>query len=92
LGLFQARERVLLELLSMKVQRISLEGVSITEALMASSQLVQDLGKAFSERIVLDSILKVEDLQPAGSLKDVLGLLRKLYVLSTAEESPVFLR
>ncbi|CAM6056660.1 unnamed protein product [Sphagnum tenellum] len=92
LGLFQARERVLLELLSMKVQRISLEGLSITEALMANYQLVQDLGKAFSERIVLDSFLKVEDLQPAGSLKDVLGLLRKLYVLSTAEESPVFLR
>jgi hypothetical protein len=34
-----------------------------------NSQLVQDLGKAFSERIVLDSFLKVEDLQPAGSLK-----------------------
>ncbi|CAK9863357.1 unnamed protein product [Sphagnum jensenii] len=44
---------------------------------------------AFSERTVLESILGAEDLQTSGHLKDVLGLIRTLYVLSAADQAPV---
>jgi acyl-CoA oxidase len=41
---------------------------------------------------VLESILAAEELQMAGPLKDVLGLLRTLYMLSAVDEGPAFLR
>lgn len=58
---------------------------------LQSYQLAEDLGKAFSERIVLESTLAAEQ-QAAGSMQRVLGLLRTLYVLSAADEGAVFLR
>jgi len=57
-----------------------------------SYQLAEDLGKAFSERLVLESTLAAEQQAEAGSMKQVLGLLRTLFVLSVADEGAVFLR
>ncbi|KAH8932954.1 hypothetical protein BDL97_18G006000 [Sphagnum fallax] len=92
LALFQLRERNLLELLSAKVKKFLSKGLSMTDAVIASYQLAEHLGVAFSERTVLESILAAEELQMAGPLKDVLGLLRTLYMLSAVDEGPAFLR
>uniref|UniRef100_A0A7I4CTY5 Acyl-coenzyme A oxidase n=1 Tax=Physcomitrium patens TaxID=3218 RepID=A0A7I4CTY5_PHYPA len=91
LALFQLRERGLLELLTSQVTTLVLKGVSMTDAVISGYQVAEDLGQAFSERSVLESFLKVEQ-QTTGSMKDILGLLRSLYVLSSADETPVFLR
>ncbi|BBN04025.1 acyl-CoA oxidase [Marchantia polymorpha subsp. ruderalis] len=91
LALFQLRERDLLERLAEDVtQRVS-RGVSPAEAANQSYQLGCRLGEAFSEKQVLEAHLAAETEQ-TGSIKDVLGLLRSLYVLSVIDESPVFLR
>jgi acyl-CoA oxidase len=91
LALFQLRERGLLELLSSQVSSLVSQGVSMADAVISSYQLAEDLGQAFSERSILESVLRAEQ-QTTGSTKEVLGLLRSLYVLSAADEGPVFLR
>ncbi|XP_024393119.1 acyl-coenzyme A oxidase 3, peroxisomal [Physcomitrium patens] len=91
LALFQLRERGLLELLSSQVSSLVSKGVSMADAVISSYQLAEDLGQAFSERSILESVLRAEQ-QTTGSTKEVLGLLRSLYVLSAADEGPVFLR
>jgi acyl-CoA oxidase len=60
--------------------------------LVQSYQLAEDLGKAFSERTVLESILGAEQQAADSKIQRVLGLLRTLYVLSGADEGAVFLR
>lgn len=91
LALLQLRERGLLELLFSQVSSLVTKGVSMTDAVISSYQLAEDLGQAFTERSILESLLRVEQ-QTTGSMKGVLGLLRSLYVLSSADETPVFLR
>jgi len=91
LALFQLRERGLLELLFSQVTSLVLKGVSMADAAISSYQLAEDLGQAFSERSVLESFLRAEQLAP-DSMKEVLELIRSLYVLSSTDEAPVFLR
>lgn len=59
---------------------------------LQSYQLAEDLGKAFSERIVLESILGAEQQAADSNIQEVLRLVRTLYVLSEADEVAVFLR
>ncbi|KAG0599354.1 hypothetical protein M758_12G146000 [Ceratodon purpureus] len=92
LSLFQLKERGLLERLDEQVKTLIASGKSTTEALMMSYQLAEDLGKAFSERTVLESILGAEQQAADSNIQGVLGLLRTLYVLSEADEGAVFLR
>lgn len=91
LSLLQLRERGLLELLDAQVRHLISTGLSTSEALMSSYQLAEDLGKAFTERTVLESMQRAEQ-QATGSMERVLGLLRTLSVLSEVDEEPVFLR
>ncbi|CAK9202298.1 unnamed protein product [Sphagnum troendelagicum] len=72
-----------------KSQEAIIEGSIMTDAVIVSYQLAEHLGVAFSERTVLESILGAEDLQTSGHLKDVLHLMRTLYVLSAADQAPV---
>jgi acyl-CoA oxidase len=90
--LFRLRERGLLELLDARVKHLLSQRLSTTRALMSSYQLAEELGKAFTERTVLESILSAEQQATSGSVKRVLGLLRTLSVLSQVDEEPVFLR
>ncbi|KAF5761832.1 putative acyl-CoA oxidase [Helianthus annuus] len=55
-------------------------------------QIAEDLGRAFSDRLVLQTFLDVVATVPAGSLKDVLGLLRSMYTTIVMEEDASFLR
>ncbi|KAL0723847.1 hypothetical protein Bca4012_038446 [Brassica carinata] len=55
-------------------------------------ELAEDLGKAFTEKAILQTVLDAEAKLPAGSLKDVLGLVRSMYALISLEEDPSFLR
>ncbi|KAG0576315.1 hypothetical protein KC19_5G071100 [Ceratodon purpureus] len=91
LALLQLRERGLLELLDAEVKKIISTGLSTSEALMSSYKLAENLGKAFTERIMLEIFQRAEE-QATGSMKKVLGLLRTLSVLSGVDEEPVFLR
>jgi len=91
LALFQLRERGLLELLYQQVSSLLSKGVSMADAVIASYQIAEDLGQAFSERSVLESFLRAEQ-KTSGSMKEIMELLRSLYVLSSTDEAPVFLR
>ncbi|CAN5958255.1 unnamed protein product [Sphagnum jensenii] len=71
---------------------LSAEGQYFDMCLIGAARVAsyhEHLGVAFSERTVLETILGAEDLQTSGHLKDVLGLMRTLYVLSAADQGPV---
>eukprot|EP00250_Pteridium_aquilinum_P020088 c24697_g4_i1 orf=444-797(+) len=57
-----------------------------------SYRTAKDLGLAFSERSVLDSLLHAEANESVLPIQLQLGLLRSLYALSCIEENPIFLR
>lgn len=93
LDIFHLRERDLLERLAVEISQVVSQGKSTTIAFTMSYKLAEDLGRAFSQRAVLDSIISAEEIfSPADSIKDVLGLLRTLYVLVNLEEDISFLR
>ncbi|OEL25806.1 Acyl-coenzyme A oxidase 3, peroxisomal [Dichanthelium oligosanthes] len=69
----------------------------LTSSILRSSQfqsyqLAEDLARAFTERTILQIFLEDEMNVPSGSLKEVLGLLRSLYVMVSVDESASFLR
>ncbi|GLJ37853.1 hypothetical protein SUGI_0770070 [Cryptomeria japonica] len=91
--IFRLRERDLLERFAMEISQFVSLGKSTRVALTMSYKLAEDLGRAFSQRAVLDSLLSTESkLSSSDSMKDVLGLLRTLYVLVSLEEDTSFLR
>ncbi|MCO5578202.1 hypothetical protein L7F22_032040 [Adiantum nelumboides] len=92
IALFQSRERDLLHRLATDVSFQSSQGSSVADALLKSYHLAEDLGHAFSERCVLETFLAVEEEQTYPSIKSLLGQMRALYVLSSIDENPVFLR
>ncbi|CAN1230140.1 Putative acyl-coenzyme A oxidase At3g06690, partial [Linum perenne] len=55
-------------------------------------QLAEDLGRAFSDRIIFETFAEVEDTVSTSPLKDVLSQLRSLYALTCMEEDAAFLR
>ncbi|URE08857.1 acyl-coenzyme A oxidase [Musa troglodytarum] len=92
LDLFCSRERDLFVRYANEVSRYQAEGESKEKAVLLSYQLAGDLARAFTERSILQIFIDDEMAQPAGPLKDVLGLLRSMYALICAEEGASFLR
>ncbi|KAF7102501.1 hypothetical protein CFC21_103628 [Triticum aestivum] len=92
MDLFCLRERDLLKQFAEEVARHLAQGESREKALMLSYQIAEDLARAFTERTILQIFLEDEMNAPAGSLKDVLGLLRSMYVMVCIDESASFLR
>lgn len=92
MDLFCLRERNLLQQFTEDVSHHLAQGESREKALMLSYQIAEDLARAFTERTILQIFLEDEMNATAGSLKDVLGLLRSMYVMTCIDESASFLR
>lgn len=92
MDLFCLRERNLLKQFTEDVSHHLAQGESREKALMLSYQIAEDLARAFTERTILQIFLEDEMNATAGSLKDVLGLLRSMYVMTCIDESASFLR
>ncbi|XP_048613780.1 putative acyl-coenzyme A oxidase 3.2, peroxisomal [Brassica napus] len=69
-----------------------LSSFSTSPLCLQSHQLSEDLSKAFAEKAILQAVLDAEAKLPAGSIKDVVGLVRSMYALICMEEDPSFLR
>ncbi|BFG25096.1 hypothetical protein CerSpe_113690 [Prunus speciosa] len=89
---FCLRERDLLNRFAMEVSERQKQGESKEYSVILSYQLAQDLGRAFSDRTILQTLLDAEAGVPSGSLKNVLAMLRSMYALICLEEDPAFLR
>ncbi|KAH0983187.1 hypothetical protein GBA52_010364 [Prunus armeniaca] len=89
---FCLRERDLLTRFAMEVSERQKQGESKEYSVILSYQLAQDLGRAFSDRTILQTLLDAEAGVPSGSLKNVLAMLRSMYALICLEEDPAFLR
>lgn len=92
MDLFCLRERDLLTRFASQVSELQARGESKEHAIIQSYQLASELGRAFSEKVLLRDILEAEMAQPAGPLKDVLSLLRSMYAMVSIEEDASFLR
>ncbi|XP_021898386.1 acyl-coenzyme A oxidase 3, peroxisomal-like isoform X2 [Carica papaya] len=89
---FYLRERDLLQRFASEVSLHQAKGESKEYAFMLCHQLAEDLGRAFSERAILQNFIESESALPSGSLKNVLSALRSMYALVCLEEDPSFLR
>ncbi|KAM1114222.1 hypothetical protein TB1_046142 [Malus domestica] len=76
----------------MEVSQHQKQGESKEYSVIRSYQLAEDLGRAFSDRAMLQTFIDAEAALPAGSLKNVLALLRSMYALNCLEEDAAFLR
>ncbi|KAI9093209.1 hypothetical protein K1719_027223 [Acacia pycnantha] len=92
IDMFRLRERDLLSRFAAEVSEYQALGESAESAFIQSFQLAEDLGRAFSERAVLQTFMDAESALPAGSLKNILGLLRSMYALICMDEDASFLR
>ncbi|XP_044466814.1 acyl-coenzyme A oxidase 3, peroxisomal [Mangifera indica] len=92
MDVFCLRERDLLSRFAVEVSQHQAMGQNKEYAFILSYQLAEDLGRAFSDRLILQTFIETEATVPVGSLKDVLGLLRSLYALAIMEEDAAFLR
>ncbi|KAH0722059.1 hypothetical protein KY289_005103 [Solanum tuberosum] len=90
--IFCLRERDLLERFAAEVSQCQAQGKSKEYAFTLNYQLAEDLGRAFSDRAVLHTFLDAEAFVTSGPLKNVLDLVRSMYVLVTLEEDAAFLR
>lgn len=86
------RERDLLNHFAAEISQYQAQGESKEYAFILSYQLAEDLGRAFTERAILQTFIEAEATVPAGSLKDILSLLRSMYALICLEEDAAFLR
>ncbi|KAJ0113184.1 hypothetical protein Patl1_02375 [Pistacia atlantica] len=89
---FCLRERDLLSRFALEVSQHQARGQSKEYAFILSYQLAEDLGRAFSDRLILQTFFETEATVSEGSLKHALGLLRSLYALKCLEEDAAFLR
>ncbi|XP_009354288.2 acyl-coenzyme A oxidase 3, peroxisomal [Pyrus x bretschneideri] len=89
---FCLRERDLLNRFAMEVSQRQKQGESKEYSIILSYQLAGDLGRAFADRAILQTFIDAEAALPAGSLKNVLALLRSMYALICLEEDAAFLR
>ncbi|OMO67805.1 hypothetical protein CCACVL1_20302 [Corchorus capsularis] len=85
------RERDLLNRLVANISQHVAKGESKEHAFIMSFELAEDLGRAFSDRVIFQKFLEAEATLAEGSLKDVLGTLRSLYALTCVEDAS-FLR
>ncbi|KAK6134356.1 hypothetical protein DH2020_031897 [Rehmannia glutinosa] len=90
--IFCLRERDLLNRFAAEVSKYQAQGESKESAFVASYQLAEDLGRAFSDRAILQTFLEAENNATDAPLKNALGLLRSMYVLVTLDEDAAFLR
>ncbi|GFP79159.1 acyl-coenzyme a oxidase 3 peroxisomal [Phtheirospermum japonicum] len=90
--IFCLRERDLLNRFAAEVSAYQAQGESKESAFIASYQLAEDLGRAFSDRTILQTFTEAENDVTDAPLKDVLSLLRSMYVLVTLDEDAAFLR
>ncbi|XP_077229453.1 acyl-coenzyme A oxidase 3, peroxisomal-like [Tasmannia lanceolata] len=90
--IFCLRERDLLKHFATEVSRYQAQGESREYAFILSYQLAEDLARAFTDRVLFQAFLEAETAVPAGSLKNVLGLLRCMYAVINLEEDASFLR
>ncbi|KAI3457170.1 hypothetical protein Pfo_013833 [Paulownia fortunei] len=90
--IFCLRERDLLNHFAAEVSRYQARGESKESAFIASYQLAEDLGRAFSDRAILQTFIEAENNVTDAPLKNILSLLRSMYVLVTLDEDAAFLR
>ncbi|KAI3744108.1 hypothetical protein L1987_57183 [Smallanthus sonchifolius] len=90
--IFCLRERDLLHRFVTEVSQRQAQGESKEHIFTVTYQIAEDLGRAFSDRLVLQTFLDVEATVPAGSLKNVLALMRSMYTTIVMEEDLSFLR
>ncbi|XP_011013714.1 PREDICTED: acyl-coenzyme A oxidase 3, peroxisomal-like [Populus euphratica] len=86
------RERDLLNRFAAEASLYQSKGESKERAFILSYQLAEDLGRAFSDRAILQTFIDAEANVSASPLKNVLGLLRSMYALICLEEDAAFLR
>ncbi|KAK3184048.1 hypothetical protein Dsin_031334 [Dipteronia sinensis] len=89
---FCLRERDLLSRFVSEVSQLQAKGETKEIAFVQSYQLAEDLGRAFSDRTILQIFIEAEATVSSGSLKNVVGLLRSMYALICLEEDATFLR
>ncbi|WCJ30873.1 Acyl-coenzyme A oxidase 3 peroxisomal [Euphorbia peplus] len=89
---FCLRERDLLTRFVAEVSQLQAKGEKKEYGFLLAYQLAEDLGRAFADREILQSIIKAESTVSSGSLKNVLGLLRTMFALICMEEDAAFLR
>ncbi|EPS63701.1 hypothetical protein M569_11080, partial [Genlisea aurea] len=86
------RERDLLDRFAAEVWRYQAQGESKESASMASYQLAEDLGRAFSDRSIFRCFTEAENNLSDPSLKRMVSVVRTLYVAATLDEDAAFLR
>ncbi|KAF5732591.1 acyl-coenzyme A oxidase 3 peroxisomal-like [Tripterygium wilfordii] len=89
---FCLRERDLLNRFAAEVSQYQANGESKERAFILSYQVAEELGRAFSEKEILQTFLEAETTISTGSMKNVLGLVRSMYALICMEEDASFLR
>uniref|UniRef100_A0A2P2JHP5 Acyl-coenzyme A oxidase n=2 Tax=Rhizophora mucronata TaxID=61149 RepID=A0A2P2JHP5_RHIMU len=92
INMFRMRERELLDRFAAEVTQHQAREKSKEFSIILSYQLAEDLARAFSDRTILEKFIEAEARVSAGSLKNMLGLLRSLYALSCLDEDAAFLR
>ncbi|KAL4383379.1 hypothetical protein GQ457_15G003100 [Hibiscus cannabinus] len=80
------RERELLNRFVADVSQCLARGESKEHSFNTNYQLAEDLGKAFSDQAIFQTFVEAEATLAAGSLKDVLGMVRSLYALTCLED------
>ncbi|CAI9787647.1 unnamed protein product [Fraxinus pennsylvanica] len=90
--IFCLRERDLLNRFAAEVSQYQAQGESKESAFVVSYQVAEDLGKAFSDRAILQCAIEAENNVTDASIKNILSLLRSMYALVTLEEDSAFLR
>nr|XP_043621251.1 acyl-coenzyme A oxidase 3, peroxisomal-like [Erigeron canadensis] len=90
--IFCLRERDLLHRFVSQVSQHQAQGENIEHIFTVTYQIAEDLGRAFADRLILQTYLDVEATVPDGSLKDVLGLMRSMYTTIVMEEDVSFIR
>ncbi|KAL8461163.1 hypothetical protein ACS0TY_032587 [Phlomoides rotata] len=90
--IFCLRERDLLNRFAAEISRYQAQGKSKESAFIAGYQLAEDLGRAFTDRAILQNFIEAENSVTDASLKNMLSLMRSMYVVTTLDEDAAFLR
>ncbi|XP_071705503.1 acyl-coenzyme A oxidase 3, peroxisomal-like [Rutidosis leptorrhynchoides] len=90
--IFCLRERDLIHHFVTEFSQRQAQGRRNEHIFTETYQIAEDLGRAFSDRLILQRFLHVEGPISAGPLKDVLGLIRSMYTTIVMEEDASFLR
>ncbi|CAA6673927.1 unnamed protein product [Spirodela intermedia] len=92
MDMLRLRERDLLGRLAKEISDHQARGERKEYAFILSYQVSEELGRAFSDLAVLQTLVEAEMAATNGPVKEVLGLLRTTYALIIIEEDASFLR